>query len=294
MRISKRTRTAAAYAGFVGPSIVFYIAIVLAPFLLGVYYSFTRWNGVNEHAVWVGLSNYGQIFGSDPQAWASFWFTVRFTAVTVVISNLLAFFFALALVQAVRSAKVLRTVFFLPNVIGGILLGFLWRFIFVRGFPSIGDATGIGFFNLAWLGDASTGFWGVVIVYVWKTAGYLMVIYIAALLNIDQSLLEASRIDGASGLQLLRRIIIPLVVPAITICLFLILSWSFKVFDVVFALTHGGPYRSTESFALNIYFEAFTYSRYGLGSAKAVLFFIIVGIITTLQVRLTQRWEIEA
>lgn len=294
MTMNKRSRTLTSYVGFVSPAVVFYAAIVLVPFLLGVFYSFTKWNGVSDHANWIGLKNYVYIFTKDGQAWQSFWFTLRFTAVTVVLSNVIAFFFALALVQAVKSARVLRTVFFLPNVIGGIILGFLWRFIFVRGFPSIGAATGIGFFNLAWLGNAATGYWGVVIVYVWKTAGYLMVIYIAAMINIDQSLLEAARIDGATGPQMLRRIIVPLVVPAITICLFLILSWSFKVFDVVFALTHGGPYRSTEAFALNIYFEAFSYGNYGIGSAKAVIFFIIVGIVTTLQVRLTQRWEIQA
>jgi raffinose/stachyose/melibiose transport system permease protein len=178
-------------------------------------------------------------------------------------------------------------------VIGGLILGFIWRFIFVQGFPAVGKLTGIGFFTLAWLGTPGTGFWGLVIVYIWKTAGYLMVIYIAALMNIDNSLIEAATIDGAPPRKILTRITIPLIVPAVTVCLFLMLSWSFKLFDVVFSLTQGAPYGSTETLALNIYNTAFFYNQYGFGSAKAIFFFILVGIITYTQVTLTKRREVE-
>lgn len=278
---------------FIGPGVVFFVGIVLISFVLGIYYSFTEWNGVDAEAIWIGFENYVEIFRGDEQAGRSAGFTARFTVVSVVITNILAFFLALMLTRALKTDKVLRTIIFLPNIIGGIILGFIWRFIFVNSFKTIGDATGIGFFALPWLGTAETGFWGSVIVFVWQRTGYLMVIYIAAIVGIDNHLIEAARIDGATGPQMLTRIIIPLTVPAITVCLFLALSWTTKMFDVIYALTRGGPFGSTETFAMNIYAEAFSSNNYGLGSAKAILFFIVVGIISTTQVLITKRWEVE-
>jgi len=221
-------------------------------------------------------------------------FTAKFTAVSVVVANTLAFFLALALVQPLKSANVLRTIIFLPNVIGGIILGFVWRFIFTNSVPSLGAVTEIALFQLPWLGTPETGFWASVVVFVWQRTGYLMVIYIAALLGIDQNLIEAAHIDGASGWSILRRVILPLTVPAITISVFLALSWTTKMFDVIFSLTRGGPFGSTETFAMNIYFEAFQYNSYGLGSAKAILFFFVVATISTIQVLASKRWEVEA
>jgi len=280
------------FAKFVAPATIFYVLIMVLPITLGVYYSLTEWNGVDQEARWIGIQNYLRLFATDSQALASFWFTIRFTLSTVVISNTLAFALALALSQPLKFRALFRAVFVLPNVIGGIILGFIWRFIFVRVFPSVGSATGISLFSLNWLGDPFTGYWGSVLVFVWKTTGYLMLVYMAAIVSIDSNLLEAAEIDGARPLQRLFRLIIPLVAPAFTICLFLSLSWSFKIFDVIFALTQGGPFRSTEAFALNIYFEAFSYSNYGMGAAKAVFFLVVVGAITLLQVRLTQRKEV--
>lgn len=278
---------------FIGPGLLFFLAIVVVSFVLGVYYSFTEWNGVDDEAIWIGLSNYIEVFSDDTQAARSASFTLRFTLVSVAAANLIAFALALALTRAMKSANVLRTIIFLPNIIGGIILGFIWRFIFVNSFSTLGDLTGIGFFELPWLGSEETGFWGSVIVFLWQRTGYLMVIYVAAIISIDDSLIEAARIDGASGLQLLRRVILPLTVPAITICLFLALSWTTKMFDVIYALTGGGPFGSTETFAMNIYFEAFSSNNYGLGSAKAIVFFLVVGILSTAQVLLTKRLEVE-
>ncbi|GAK40334.1 sugar ABC transporter permease protein [Paenibacillus sp. TCA20] len=150
------------------------------------------------------------------------------------------------------------------------------------------------FFNLPWLGDEATAFWAIVIVFVWQTAGYLMVIYISSLNNIPNEVIEAAQIDGASKGQILKSIIVPLIMPGVTVCLFLAISWSFKMFDLNLSLTKGGPFRSTESVALNIYNEAFVNGRYGLGTAKALIFFIIVAIITFIQVRLTKSKEVEA
>jgi raffinose/stachyose/melibiose transport system permease protein len=278
---------------FIGPGVVFFTGIVLVSFILGIYYSFTEWNGVDKKAIWSGIQNYIEIFSGDEQAGISALFTAKFTLASVLIANLLAFVLALALTRALKTDKILRTIIFLPNIIGGIILGFIWRFIFVNTFETIGNITGIGFFELPWLGTAETGFWGSVIVFVWQRTGYLMVIYVAAIIAIKDELIEAARIDGATAFQLLRRVIIPLTVPAFTICLFLALSWTTKMFDVIYALTRGGPYGSTETFAMNIYFEAFSSNNYGLGSAKAIVFFIVVGIISTMQVLITKRWEVE-
>lgn len=279
---------------FVGPSIVFFILIIVIPFLLGMVYSFTDWNGVSATINWIGLDNFLHIFANDPKFQTAFWFTVRFTVVGVVLTNIIGFFLAYFLTKPLKSRNMLRTIFFMPNVIGGLLLGFIWQFIFVKGFSTIGDLTDWSFFNLPWLGDEATAFWGIVIVFVWQTAGYLMVIYISSLTNVSPDLLEAAEIDGASRWQILRSIIVPLIMPGVTICLFLAISWSFKMFDLNLSLTKGGPFGSTESVALNIYNEAFVNNRYGIGTAKAFVFFVIVAIITIVQVRLTKSKEVEA
>lgn len=279
---------------FVGPSTLFFTVIIVIPFLLGLYYSFTSWNGVSGEVAWVGIDNFKQILTKDPDFGKAFWFTVRFTVIGIILTNLLGFFLAYFLTKPLKTRNVLRTVFFMPNVIGGLLLGFIWQFIFVKGFSAVGNATGWHFFNLPWLGDATTAFWGIVIVFVWQTAGYLMVIYISSINNIPKDIIEAAEIDGASRLQILKTVIMPLVMPAVTVCLFLAISWSFKMFDLNLSLTKGGPFRSTESVALNIYNEAFQNNRYGLGTAKAIIFFVVVAVITSLQVKLTKSKEVES
>ncbi|WP_435922249.1 carbohydrate ABC transporter permease [Paenibacillus sp. DYY-L-2] len=279
---------------FVGPAILFFTLVMIIPFLMGMYYSFTDWNGVSGEVTWVGFDNFVKIFNGDPDFWKSFWFTVRFTVIGVLLTNLVGFFLAYFLTKPLKTRSVLRTIFFMPNVIGGLLLGFIWQFIFIKGFATLGDSTGWSFFQLPWLGDATTGFWAIVMVFVWQSSGYLMVIYIASLSNVSKEVLEAAEIDGASRFQVLRSIIAPLIMPAVTVSLFLAISWSFKMFDLNLSLTKGGPFKSTESVALNIYNEAFLNNRYGLGTAKALLFFVIVAIISLIQVRITKSKEVEA
>ena len=292
--VKDRTRELANDVVFLAPALIFFSVIVILSFFLGIFYAFTSWNGVSQAAQWVGIENFRTIFLEDPQVGQSAWFTIRFTFTSVIISNLVGLILALILTRPMRFSNGFRAIFFLPNVIGGIILGFVWRFIFTNGIPTLAEFVPIGILELPWLGDPSTGFWGTVIVFTWKTAGYLMVIYIAAIVTIDDSLLESARIDGANWVQMLFRIVFPLIVPAFTVCLFLMLSWATKIFDILFSLTNGGPFRSTEAFALNIYYEAFQYNNYGLGAAKAVLFFIVVGLFTYAQVSLTKRLEIEA
>ena len=279
---------------FVGPVLIFFTLIMIIPFLLGMYYSFTDWNGVANTVSWVGFENFKQIFTNDPDFWKSFGFTARFTIVGVILTNVVGFFLAYFLTKGLKLRNVLRTIFFMPNVIGGLLLGFIWQFIFIKGFSTLGEATGWSFFNLPWLGDASTGFWGITIVFVWQSAGYLMVVYISSLTNVPSEVIEAAELDGANAWQMMRSIIIPLIMPAITICLFLAISWAFKMFDLNLSLTKGGPFKSTESVAMNVYVEAFQNNRYGLGTAKSLIFFVVVAVITMIQVRITKGKEVEA
>ncbi|MEK4718552.1 sugar ABC transporter permease [Priestia sp. FSL W8-0524] len=290
----KNLKNAGLFALFVGPALLAFCVIVLIPFFTGVYYSFTDWNGVNGTINWVGLDNFKYLFTEDKQFQQSFWITTKYTVVAIILTNVVGFVLAILVTQMLKTRNILRTVFFMPNLIGGLLLGFVWQFIFVKGFASIGQITGISLFELPWLGDAKTAFWGIVIVSVWQGAGYIMLIYTAALQNVPQELIEAAKIDGASRWQILRHITIPMVAPAVTVCLFLTISWSFKVFDVNLSLTNGGPFKSTEMLALNIYTEAFVNNRYGLGEAKALIFFIVVAAITIIQVTYTKKKEVES
>lgn len=278
---------------FLGPALLLFIIIMALPFALGIYYSFSDWNGVSSKVGWVGFDNYKNLVTDDPNFAHAFWFTARFTVAVVLISNLFGFLMAYMLSKRLKSRNWLRTIFFMPNVLGGLLLGFIWQFILVQSFPSIGKATQLWPFTLSWLGTEATAFWGIVIVSVWQGAGYLMVIYIAGLTNVPTDLLEAAAIDGAKSRQILRHIVLPLIMPAVTVCLFLSISWTFKSFDLNFSLTQGGPFRSTESVAMNIYVEAFKNNRYGLGSAKAIVFFIVVTVITMVQVSITKKREVE-
>ncbi len=277
---------------FVGPGLVFFGVFVVLAFALSVYYSFTDWNIVSGEAPWVGLENYERVM-EDPRVLRSAIFTGRFAVVTTILSNVLGLALALLVTQPIVFKRMYRVIFFLPNVIGGVILGYVFRFIFSTTFGAIGESTGIGFFSFAWLGTPTTGFWATVMVFVWKSSGYLMVIYVAAIVSVDKSLLESATIDGASWLQITRRITLPLIAPAVTIGVFLMLAISSKLFDVNFALTNGGPYGSTEAFALNVYNEAFVYNNQGVASAKAVIFFVVVGFVTLVQVGFSKRREVE-
>lgn len=292
MLIRRKRRELLNHLYFVGPATICLLLIIVIPFVMGGYYSLTSWNGISGDKSWVGLSNYIKIFTEDMQFFNSFKFTLLFTVAALVITNLLAFVLALGLTQALKLVGLLRASFFIPNVLGGILLGFIWRFIFTNSFADIGNLTGIRFFNLQWLGTSSTGFWAMIIVFTWLITGYLMVIYVTALQGVDQSVLEAAKIDGSNYMQTLFRIVVPLIIPAFTICLFLSLSTAFKVFDLNLALTNGGPFNSTQMVAHNIYVEAFQKNRFGTGSAKAFIFFIAVALLSVTQVMLTKKKEV--
>ena len=266
-----------------------FLGFVLIPFFVGGYYSLTDWNGVSSKMNIVGLKNYLNMFQSSEGFMESFIFTFRLTVTACISVNLLGIGYAVLFHKSTKWNSALRVILVLPNVIGGIILGFVWQFIFSQALPSFG-----GFLqNIAWLGRENTAFWAVLIVFIWQQAGYVMLIYIASMNSIDQQLFEAAQIDGASEFACFFKITLPLIVPAFTVSIFIILANSFKIFGLIFSLTGGGPYGSTESLALNIYNEAFLYGNYGMASAKAIIFFILVAVLSFLQVRFTQKREVE-
>lgn len=270
---------------FALPTIVAFVISFVIPFIMGLYLSFTKFNTVTD-AEWIGLKNYITAFANDTTFLQSLWFTVKFTVVSVITINVIAFILAVLLTGTLKGTNLFRTVFFMPNLIGGIVLGYIWLSI-INSF--------LYNFDLTITYDAKYGFWGLVIMMNWQLIGYMMIIYIAGIQNVPVELIEAAKIDGASRFQILRKVTLPLVMPSATICLFLTLTNSFKLFDQNLALTNGAPGESTTMVALDIY-KTF-YSRMGwegVGQAKAVIFFLIVGIIAITQVVLTRRKEVES
>jgi raffinose/stachyose/melibiose transport system permease protein len=266
--------------------------VVIIPMFMGIYYSFTDWNGIINDPNWVGLNNYIEVLKNDKDFIESFKFTAKFALVSVLVINFIGFGLALLVTRNSKLNNILRSIFFMPNLIGGLILGFVWQFIFTKAFNSIGGKLGLGFLE-GWLSTTSTGFWGLVILMSWQLSGYMMIIYIAALQSIPQSLKEAAKIDGANAFQRLKNIIIPLVAPAFTVGLFLTLSNSFKLFDQNLSLTNGTPHNSTQMLALNIYKTAFTFNKFGLAQAKAVMFLITVAVITLTQIYYSKKREVE-
>lgn len=277
---------------FTIPSIFSFFVVLLIPMLVGFYYSFTDWNGIEDSAKFVGLDNYIKILTTDTGFLSSFIFTAKFAIITVILVNIIGFALAFMVNQNFKGRNLFRSIFFMPNLIGGILLGFTWNFIFTSIFSAISKATGIQFLD-GWLSNTQTGFWGLVIVVVWQMAGYMMIIYLAQLQSIPDSLIEASHIDGAKRKDQMFKIIIPLMWPAFTIGLFLTLSNSFKLFDQNLALTNGGPNNSTEMLALNIYKTAFNVNLLGEAQAKAMIFLVVVTLITVSQLYITKKKEVE-
>lgn len=276
---------------FIGPVTLAFSIVVLIPMIFGIYISFTSWNGIGDPS-WVGLSNYIDLFKNNPDFFQSFWFTAKFAIVSIVSINLIGFTLAMLVTRGLKLSNVLRSIFFLPNLIGGLILGFIWQFIFTKGFDAIGNLTGINFFE-GWLSNQSTGFWGLAILMSWQMAGYMMVIYISALQNIPDDVIEASLIDGANAFQRLKNIILPLVMPGFTVGVFLTLSNSFKLYDQNLSLTGGGPFKSTEMLAMNIYNTAFKFNEFGLAQAKAIIFLITVAAISLTQMYFSKKKEVE-
>ncbi|MDD3403742.1 MAG: sugar ABC transporter permease [Hespellia sp.] len=269
---------------FVLPTLIAFTLFFVIPFLMGIVLSFCKFTTVTN-AHFVGLSNYIKAF-SNKDFLNALWFTTKFTVVAVLTVNVFAFILAYALTRGIKGTNLFRTTFFMPNLIGGIVLGYIWQLI-INGV--------LAKFGVTITADPKYGFWGMVILMNWQLIGYMMIIYIAGIQNIPTELVEAAKIDGASKLQALFKVTIPMVMSSITICLFLTLTNSFKLFDQNYALTAGGPAKKTSMLALDIYSTFYGRNGWeGVGQAKAVIFFVLVGILALTQLYFTRRKEVES
>ncbi|MCT8137126.1 sugar ABC transporter permease [Anaerobacillus sp. CMMVII] len=275
------------------PLFVFLVVMIL-PLLLGVVMTFTTWTGFSGSLLeFRGFENYLIAF-SDTGFWDSMKITFKYVVLTLVLTNVIAFGLALLVTSGMKGQNFFRMGFFTPNLIGGIILGFIWQFIFTRVVVHFGEASGLTIFSYSWLADPDKAFWTLVIVGVWQSSGYMMLIYIAGLMGINKSLLEAADLDGANAWQQMIKIKVPLMIPAFTISLFLTLQRSFLVYDTNLSLTSGGPFRSTELIAMHVYNDAFLYQNFGSGQAKAFILFIIVAAIAVTQVKIMKKMEVES
>ena len=270
---------------FALPGMFCFFAVVIVPFIYGVYLTFTDWNGVATVKNFVGFKNFGGVV-KDAQFWTSLLLTFKYVIFVVLIVNVLAFAIAYLLTRGMKGENFFRAGFFTPNLIGGIVLGYIWQFVFSRVFVSIGESTGWKLFEVSWLSDPTNAFIALVVVSVWQLSGYMILIYVAGFMGLSEDVMEAASIDGASGFVKLKSIIMPLMMSSITICLFLTLSRAFMVYDVNLSLTAGAP--------MHVYEKAFTSRQFGVDQSEALILFIIVACISGIQVYLTKRQEVEA
>jgi raffinose/stachyose/melibiose transport system permease protein len=278
---------------FALPGLFCFVAVVIVPFIYGVYLTLTDWDGVSQDKNFVGLQNFAAVM-KDKQFWSSLLLTFKYVIFVVIIVNVLAFGIAYLLTRGMKGQNFFRAGFFTPNLIGGIVLGYIWQFVFSRVFVSVGEVTGWGLFEVSWLSKPNMAFAALVLVSVWQLSGYMILIYVAGFMGLSDDVMEAASIDGASGFVKLKNMIIPLMMSSITICLFLTLSRAFMVYDVNLSLTAGAPYGTTEMAAMHVYEKAFTSRQFGVGQAEALILFIIVAIISGAQVYFTKRQEVDA
>ena len=286
---------------FLLPTLIAFVMVIIIPFIFGIYYSFTDWQGPGAVSQSVGFANYAEIF-KDAGFLHSFLITLLFTVLNIVTVNVVAFAISLLVTSEIRGRNLYRAGFFVPNLIGGIVLGLVWQFIFSNILPSIGQSLGLPTLSKSLISNKDTVMFTMVTVNTWQYAGYIMLIYVAAIQGISKSVMEAAEVDGARYWTRITRIQIPLMANAFTISLFLTLTNSFKMYDVNVALTNGGPVtlfmgkptQASELLALNIYNTAFKYNNMAQGQAKAVIFFIVLTIFSIIQVTWNKSKEVEA
>ena len=286
---------------FLLPTLIAFLMVIIIPFIFGIYYSFTDWQGTGAVSQSVGFANYRAIF-QEPGFLHSFLVTLLFTVLNIITVNVVAFVISLLVTSEIRGRNVYRAGFFVPNLIGGIVLGLVWQFIFSNILPSIGQSLGLSTLSKSLISNKDTVMITLVTVNTWQYAGYIMLIYVAAIQGISKSVMEAAEVDGARYWTRVRKIQIPLMANAFTISLFLTLTNSFKMYDVNVALTNGGPVsifmmkpvQASELLALNIYNTAFKYNNMAQGQAKAVIFLIVLTIFSVIQVTWNKSKEVEA
>ena len=276
---------------FLGPTMLLFTLLFLIPLVSEIFYSFTNWNGIDPTFKFIGLKNYLRTV-KDATYWTSFWFTIKFSIFVVVISNLIGFFWAYVLSGDIPYKNFWRALIYAPRIIGGVILGFLWRFIFQNVFVQFGNWTGIKWFAQQWFTTPESSFWALVIVMTWSLSGYLMIIYNSGLAAISKDYYEAATVDGASKLTILKSITLPLLKGTTTRCLFIAINWAMLLYDTNISLTNGNPYRTSEGVMMNIYATAFRSNQIAFGAAKSILFIIVLLAVSFGQMKLTSRNEV--
>lgn len=282
------------FAVCVVPSVLFIIIEMYIPFLMTIYYSMTNWNGISSKIKFVGLKNFIEIFRGDRYFTSSLVFTIKYTVLFVIIVNVLAVLLALALDRSMRTTNVLRAVFFIPYIMSLVVVGFVWKFILGNGFTSLYEMTKFGIFGMDWLGKPDLAFFAVLFVSIWQAIGFYMVIYIAGLQSVPKDLIEAATVDGAGPIRRFFSVTLPMLMPSVTVCVFLALTNAIKLYDIIVSLTAAGPAGSTASITYDIYREEFQNNNYGYGTAKALVLFVMVAVVTVIQVLFFKSKEVDA
>lgn len=279
---------------FTLPVLICVITVFYYPFVMTIRYSLTKWNGISKNPKFIGLENFKQIFSGDANFMNASWFTIKYAILYIIIINVLAIGLALILDMKLKTSTWLRAAFFVPYILSLVIVGFIWKFIFMQGFESLGESTGWAIFDLSWLGEPNLAFISILLVSIWQSIGFYLVIYIAGLQSVPDDMKEAAIVDGAGSVRRFFNITLPLLAPSITISVFMALTNSIKIFDVILSLTGGGPGGTTYSVAYDIYRDTFQNNLYGYGSAKALILFVAVLIITIIQLTFFKRREVEA
>lgn len=275
------------------PALILASIMIYIPFIMSGYYSLTKWNGIAKEPQFIGIQNFKTILVESKGFINSLIFTGKYTIVFVICSNVFAIMLAVALTKKIKLANLFRGMFFVPYIMSMTIVGFIWKFIFSQGFAQLFKTTEWAWLNLSWLGDPKLAFYSVSFVGIWQQLGFYIVLYIAGLQAVPADVLEAATVDGANGLQKFFKVTLPLLGPSITTCIFMSLTNALKVFDIILALTKGGPGNSTYSVTLQIYNEAFTSNNYGLGSAESIVYFICVLVVTQLVLKVFSSREVD-
>ena len=281
------------YIMFAGITTLIFAAVVIVPFIYGLYLTFTSWDGVSKEKPWVGFANYVATF-QDSAFWAALGRTFIYSFIAVVLVNVVAFILAYLVTRGVKGQNFFRAGFFVPNLIGGIVLGYVWKFVFNRALVTIGEAISVGALSTSWLSTPNGAMACLIIVAVWQYAGYMMLIYVAGFMSVSNDVLEAAKIDGCTDFQTIVHISVPLMVSSFVQCLFLTITRCFMVYDVNLSLTKGEPFNSSVMAAMHVYNQAFTYKNYGTGQAEALVLFVVCAVIGVLQVYIGKKAEVSA
>ena len=281
------------YIMFAGITTLVFAAVVIVPFIYGLYLTFTSWDGVSKSKPFVGFANYVATF-QDSAFWAALGRTFIYSFVAVILVNVVAFILAYLVTRGVKGQNFFRAGFFVPNLIGGIVLGYVWKFVFNRALVALGEAFSIGALSTSGLSTSGGAMVCLIIVAVWQYAGYMMLIYVAGFMSVSNDVLEAAKIDGCTDFQTIVHISVPLMVSSFVQCLFLTITRCFMVYDVNLSLTKGEPFNSSVMAAMHVYNQAFTYKNYGTGQAEALVLFVVCAVIGVLQVYIGKKAEVSA